>query len=155
MKKIKYYRTKKLNSNYIMMNQNNNSNYRTKNNININQFNENIKMDCVLRENQNNNSNYRTKNNLSTNYIMTSRKSILGRNNKKITDYFKPVQRSKPVAPERENNLTKEEVKEKLIIESKKIKKENIKKLLNKLIEKKINKYNIYEKKIKEPQRKK
>ena len=99
------------------MNQNNNSNYRTKNNININQFNENIKMDS-----KNNNSNYRTKNNLSTNYIMTSRKSILGRNNKKITDYFKHVQRSKPVAPERENNLTKEEVKEKLINESMKIK---------------------------------
>ena len=123
------YRTKKINLNYIMMNQNN---------ININQFNENIKM-----ENQNNNSNYRTKNNLSTNYIMTSRKSILKKNNRKITDYFKPVQRSKPVAPERENNLTKEEVKEKLVIESKKIKQ-----LLNKLINEKIKKYKNEETKL-------
>ena len=97
-------------------------------------------------ENQNNNSNYRTKNKMSTNYIMAQRKSILERSNKKITDYFKPVQRCKPVAPERENNLTKEEVKEKLIIESKKIKKNNIKKLLNEVIEKKINKYNTIEK---------
>ena len=71
-------------------------------------------------ENQNNNSarSKIEKNNLSTNYIMTSRKSILGRNNKKITDYFKPVRRSNAVAPEREpikNNLTKEEIKEKLL----------------------------------------
>ena len=43
------YRTKKINLNYIMMNQNN-SNYRTKNNININQSNENIKM---VSKNQN------------------------------------------------------------------------------------------------------
>ena len=67
-------------------------------------------------ENQNNNSSRSKieKNNLSTNYIMTSRKSILEinnknnnrrskapkkmlvarsipKNNKKITDYFKPV----------------------------------------------------------------
>ncbi|WP_298409867.1 hypothetical protein, partial [Ferroplasma sp.] len=68
----------------------------------------------------------------------TSRKSILERNNKN--------ERSKPVVYKRENNLTKEEVKEKLINESKKIKKENIKKLLNKVIEKKINKYYINEK---------
>ena len=106
-------------------------------------------------ENRNNTCS-NVKNNLSRNYIMAQRKSnierknILERTNKKITDYFKPVQRSKPVTPERENNLTKDEVKEKLIKESKKIKKENIKKLLNKVIEKKINKYNIYEKKIKE-----
>ena len=85
-------------------------------------------MDCVLRENQNN-TRSNVKNNLSTNYIMTQRKSILERNNKN--------ERSKPVVYKRENNLTKEEVKEKLIIESKKIKKENIKKLLNKVIEKK------------------
>ena len=49
------------------MNQNN-SNYRTKNNININQSNENIKMDS-----KNNNSNYRTKNKMSANYIMAQR----------------------------------------------------------------------------------
>ena len=55
---------------------------------------------------------------MSANYIMTSRKSILGRNNKN--------ERSKPVVYKRENNLTKEEVKEKL----------------NKLINEKIKKYN-------------
>ena len=52
------------------MNQNN-SNYRTKNNININQSNENIKMDS-----KNNNSNYRTKNNLSTNYIIDNKNEV-------------------------------------------------------------------------------
>ena len=68
-------------------------------------------------ENRNNTCS-NVKNNLSSNYIMAQRKSniekknILERNNKKITDYFKPVQRSNAVAPERENNLTKEEVKE-------------------------------------------
>ena len=80
----------------------------------------------------NNNIHSNIKNNLSTNYIMTSRKSILERNNKN--------ERSKPVVYKRENNLTKEEVKEKLINESKKIKqskKNNIKKILNELNEKK------------------
>ena len=98
-------------------------------------------------ENQNNTCS-NIKNNLSTNYIMTSRKSILGRNNKN--------ERYKPVVYKRKNNLTKEEVKEKLINESKKIKpikkyirkdnKEYIEKLLNGVIEKKINKYYINEK---------
>ena len=82
---------KKISSNYIMNN---------KNNININQSNENIKME----NSKNNNS--KSKNNLSANYIMTSRKSILRRNNKN--------ERSKPVVYKRENNLTKEEVKERL-----------------------------------------
>ena len=62
----------------------------------------------------NNNTHSNIKNNLSTNYITTSRKSILQRNNKN--------ERSKPVVYKRENNFTKEEVKQKLINESKKIK---------------------------------
>ena len=70
---------KKIELNYIMDNINNNNKFifENKNNININQSNENIKM-----ENQNNNLVLVNKNNLSTNYIMTSRKSILERNNK-------------------------------------------------------------------------
>ena len=83
-----------LSANYIEM-----KNNESKNNININQSNENIKM-----ENQNNNcviSNI--KNKMSANYIMAKRKSILERSNKKITDYFKPVQRSNALAPLREN----------------------------------------------------
>ena len=59
-----------------------------------------------------NNTRLNIKNNLSTNYIMTSRKSILERNNKN--------ERSKPEEYKRENNLTKVEVKEKLLNESKK-----------------------------------
>ena len=90
---------KKIELNYIMDNINNNNKFilESKNNININQSNENIKM-----ENQNNNLGLVSKNNLSTNYIMTSRKSILERNNKN--------ERTKPVVYKRENNLTKEEV---------------------------------------------
>ena len=73
---------KKISSNYIMNNKTNNDNNKIsefKNNINTNQFNENIKM---IEKNQNNNCVIsELKNNLSTNYIMTLRKSNIERKN--------------------------------------------------------------------------
>ena len=90
-------------------------NNQSKNNININQSNENIKM-----ENSKNNI-PKSKNNLSANYIMTSRKSILDRNNKNNNRRSKAPIKNKPSKKYiRKNN------------------KENIKKLLNEVIEKKI-----------------
>ena len=84
---------KKIELNYIMDNINYNNKFilESKNNININQYNENIKMDS-----KNNNLGLVSKNNLSTNYIMTSRKSILDRNNKNNSRRSKAPIKNKP-----------------------------------------------------------
>ena len=108
---------KKISSNYLMNN---------KNNININQSNDNIKM---VSKNQNNNCVIsELKNNLSTNYIMDKNRSNRFNRNDNTARSKAPIKIKPSKKYIRKDN------------------KEYIEKLLNGVIEKKINKYYINEK---------